>query len=402
MDPTTETVRAMYEQFPYPAVADPELRIGSNVRLLSSYGQLRRAVRRPLQCLEAGCGRGNGALGAAVTQPDVQFTAIDINRVALADATAKARQLGLKNIRFQEVDLMTLDGLDVPEGGFDAIVSSGVLHHLTSPDEGLRQLRRVLAPHGVISLMVYGTHGREPLYRLVRAIDLLVPRDRPIAERLAAARRLVRETAGDALRVGPIELTETIPDNEFVDRYLNVNETSYDVASLWALLERHGLKCLRWLEPEEWELTARTPAGASLSAHLTDLQRYQLVEQISWRHKLSMAAGTVDNGPRQLPLPAEWSTIAFVVNPEVSIEVQTRNLKGSQRVEQVSYRLRTLPGVTLTGLTASVVLALRDQITPFQGKELIKNLGIDRDRALEVLADLVQREVLFCPHPTEV
>jgi hypothetical protein len=58
----------------------------------------------------------------------------------------------------------------------------------------------VLAPHGLISLMVYGTHGREPLYRMVRALDLLVPRDRPIPERLAAARRLVREAGAEALR----------------------------------------------------------------------------------------------------------------------------------------------------------------------------------------------------------
>ena len=96
--------------------------------------------------------------------------------------------------------------------------------------------RRVLAPHGVISLMVYGTHGREPFYRMVRAIDLLVARDRPLAERLAVARRLAREMPAEALRVGPIALDDSISDSEFVDRYLNVNETSYDVATLWGLL----------------------------------------------------------------------------------------------------------------------------------------------------------------------
>jgi SAM-dependent methyltransferase len=388
----------MYERYPYPAVANPEIRAGSNIRLLLSYGQLPRQSRGPLHCLEAGCGRGNGALGAAVTQPDVQFTAIDINRVALADATKKARELGLTNIRFQEVDLMTLEGLEVPEGGFDAIISSGVLHHLTSPDEGLRQLRRVLAPHGLISLMVYGSSGREPLYRLVRALDLLVPRDRAMEERLTVARRLVKEAAAEAVRVGPIELTETIPDNEFVDRYLNVNETSYDIASLWALLARHGLGFVRWLDPEEWELSSRTPAASSVAAHLTDVQRYQLIEQITWRHKLSLVVGTVENGPRQLPRASDWASLTFAVNPELSIEVQTRNLKESQRVEQVAYRLRALPAVTLSGVTASVVLALRDQTTTFQGRDVIQNLGLERERATEILADLVRREILFCPH----
>ena len=120
MDPTTQAVRAMYEQFPYPAVANPELRLGADARLLLSYGRLPHPGRRPLQVLDAGCGRGNGVLGGAASQPDVRFTGIDINRVTLGAAAAKAKELGLKNIRFQEVDLTTLDGLEVPPGGFES------------------------------------------------------------------------------------------------------------------------------------------------------------------------------------------------------------------------------------------------------------------------------------------
>jgi hypothetical protein len=128
------------------------------------------------------------------------------------------------------------------------------------------------------------------------------------------------------------------------------------------------------------------------------MQRYQLVEQITWRHKLSLVAGAVDNAPRALPPPSDWESLTFAVNPEMSIDVQTRNLKDQQRVEQVAYRLRAMPAVALSGLTASVVLALRDQTTTFQGRDVIANLGIDRARAIEILAELVQREIVFCPH----
>ena len=404
MDTTTQAVRAMYEQFPYPAVSEPEIRLGTDARLLLSHGQLQRVRRGPLQCLDAGCGRAGGTLGAATTQPDVQFTAVDINRVALAEAANRARQLGLKNIRFQEVDLTTLEHLDVPEGGYDVIVSSGVLHHLASPDEGLRQLRRVLAPHGVISLMVYGTHGREPLYRMVRAIDLLVPRDRPITERLAVARTLAREMPAEALRVGPVTLNDGIPDSEFVDRYLNVNETSYDVATLWGLLERHGLGFLRWVVPVDWDAPVRTPAGAALTAHLTQLQRYQLVEQIGWRHKLELIVASAENSPRQLPPLDQWLTLFFALNPEVTLELETRNVPSGQRVERIAYRPQARQPVPLTGLSASVLLLLKDRVAAFQGRDLIEQLSalqIDPAHALEVLADLVTREILFCPHPAD-
>jgi hypothetical protein len=251
---------------------------------------------------------------------------------------------------------------------------------------------------------VYGTSGREPLYRMVRAVDLLVPRNRPVTERLAVARRLAQVTTAEALRVGPIELTETLHDNELVDRYLHVNETSYDVASLWDLLERHGLRCLRWVEPEDWALPARTPAGEEIAAHLTELQRYQLVEQIRWRPQLSLVAGTRENSPRQLPPREQWPSLSFALNPDVSLEVETRNLRGTQRAERISYRLRVRPAVKLTGLTASVLLTLRDQTVPFRGKDLIQKLNadrIDRNSTLDVLAELLQSEILFCPHPTE-
>ena len=191
MDQTTLAVRAMYERFPYPAHSAPQIRVGCDVRLALSYGRL-PAPDRPLRVLDAGCGRGVGLLGMASVQPDVQFLGVDMNRVALAEVRAEVARRGMANVAVQEVDLMTLAGLEVPEGGFDLIVSSGVLHHLSDPAEGLRRLRGALAPHGILTVMVYGQHGREGIYRLVRAIDALIPRDRPIEERLAVGRRLVR------------------------------------------------------------------------------------------------------------------------------------------------------------------------------------------------------------------
>ena len=154
---------------------------------------------------------------------------------------------------------------------------------------------------------------------------------------------------------------------------------------------------MRWLEPEEWEISSHASAPSTLGSHLTDLARYQLVEQITWRHKLSMVVGTTGNGPRELPPSSEWAGLTFAVNPEVSIEVQTRNLHQSQRVEQVAYRLRAMPPVSLSGLIASVVLALRDQTAPFQGRELISGLGVDAAQCVEILRELVRREILFGP-----
>ena len=260
MDAITEAVRAMYTAFPYPSGA-PTMRQGNDARVLLSYGARARPPGRPLRVLDAGCGRGVGLVGAATMQPGVEFLGIDLCGAALDEARAETARRGLKNVSLAEVDLMSLDGLAVPDGGFDVIFSSGVVHHLSDPTEGLTRLARVLAPHGVISLMVYGRHGREALYRAVRAIDAVAPRELPLAERLRIGRALLSTAESAALTTGPWGDLRAIGDVEFVDRYLNVHETSYDVPGLFALIERAGLVQLRWVEPADWDAEALVPEG---------------------------------------------------------------------------------------------------------------------------------------------
>jgi SAM-dependent methyltransferase len=402
MDDVTRAVRAMYEEFPYPAGA-PMVRVGGDARLVLARGALPPPTGRRLRALDAGCGRGVGVLGLATLQPDVDFLAVDVNRVALDEARAEAAQRELDNVRFAEVDLMTLDGLEVPEGGFDVIYSSGVLHHLSSPARGLELLRGALAPHGVLVLMVYARHGREPLYRMVRALDALAPRDRPLRERLALGRALAASGAGEALRVGPWTDAATLHDVEFVDRYLNVNETSYDLDELFSLTEGAALSFLGWCTPSDWDVRAVLGAGAvaARASALPERAQWRIVEQCTWRPRFELLLGHAGNAPRA-PLHRDDLEEAWLaVSPEASLEVRTRNLHGTQRTESVALREGTSSSVPLTGPVGTAALLLRDQTTPFQGRALVNELGsfgIDRETALYVLAELLDRRAVYAPH----
>ena len=57
---------------------------------------------------------------------------------------------------------------DVAELGkeFDLIISTGVLHHLPDPAEGLEALQSVLRADGSMYLMLYGKYGRDGIYYL--------------------------------------------------------------------------------------------------------------------------------------------------------------------------------------------------------------------------------------------
>ncbi len=403
MDAVTTRVREQYERFPYPAGA-PALRVAGDVRLLLSLGALDRPRGGTLRALDAGCGRGVGVLGQATLQPDVQFLGIDLSRAALSDASREAVRRGLSNVRFEEVDLMTLDGLESPAGGFDAIFSSGVIHHLSDPAAGLRNLASVLAPHGVISLMVYGARGREPLQRVVRALQRLAPRSLPLDERVNIARALLAAFPSDPIGSGPWRDAARLPDAEIVDRYLNAHEENYDVAGLMQLVESAGLRFLRWSQPGEWEADA--PTLAPHWSKLSPLERWQVIEEVTWRPRLECVLGHVANEPRPPLSRAGLAAAALRVNPEVTFRIEKRNLAGLQRTERIGWRMRAEEPVDVPkGALAQALTLLVDQTTPFAGSDLVGALterGIAVDVALSVVEELVAREILYRPHDADL
>lgn len=403
MDDVTRAIQAMYEDFPYPT-GTPEFRVSADVRLSLSYSALPPPQDRPLRVLDAGCGRGIETLGAAMIQPDVEFLGIDISRTAIDEAKAEAARIGLDNARFELVDLMTLEGLKVPDGGFDLIHSSGVVHHLSDPLNGLKKLKTVLAPHGQIIFMVYGRNGRQPLYRLVEAIDLLIPRTLPVKQRLPAARALAASMRNGPTVVGPWRDAHTISDVEFVDRYLNVNETSYDIDAFFALIEGAGLSHLRWCMPNDWSVASLFAPGAVRDQAMTldPRSQYKLIDKLFWRHRLENHLVHPNNGPRKPLSPGLLAQETFAKNPECSLEVRARTFWHGQKTESVVVRdAQSQPLVFKNPQASNLVLLLRDQDQEFTGAELLSELaklGLSKTQASAAITELMEQGYLYRPH----
>ena len=336
MDSKTTSVRALYEAFPYPS-GGPELRTGADARFVLSKGTLAGTPARTINVLDAGCGRAIGLIGAATIQPDVQFLGADINRVALDEARGAVAERGLENVTLAEVDLTTLDGLEVPEGGFDVIHSSGVVHHLEDPLEGLKHLTRVLAPHGVMVLMVYGKLGRKSIDQVTAFIDALVSRDEPIEERLRVGREamnaMVRAGAGE-----PWATAALLDDVEFVDRYLHIQQASYSVPELYAMLDAAELQPAGWCLPQQWSPQAQLPADmASMIETLDPAQLHAMVEQVTAPRVLELYVVHKANAPWELPKPNELEDCIFAVSPEGTFELTRRAVPTGSRLESIMF-----------------------------------------------------------------
>jgi ubiquinone/menaquinone biosynthesis C-methylase UbiE len=102
------------------------------------------------QILEIGCGTGNVTVSAKRSHPGVQFTGSDPDPRALDRARRKAR--GLSGIRFERGYAQRLP---YPDGSFDRVLSSMMLHHLDEDTkaQAAAEAFRVLRPGGSLHVV---------------------------------------------------------------------------------------------------------------------------------------------------------------------------------------------------------------------------------------------------------
>jgi SAM-dependent methyltransferase len=244
-----EAIRAFYESHPYPAP------VASLERNLDRYRDpaRRRAQSLLLWPLEkprpdrsilvAGCGTSQAARHALM-EPRAHVTAIDLSETSLRHTRDLQHEHDIRNLQLHRLAIERIGDLGET---FDQIVCTGVLHHLSDPDVGLRALRDVLARDGAMHVMVYAPYGRAGITMMQEYCRLLgigvrddelrdlgqtvqaLPVDHPIAGVVKRAKDFARP---DAL----------------ADALLNPQERAYSVPQLYDWLDRCRLKFGRWYE----------------------------------------------------------------------------------------------------------------------------------------------------------
>jgi SAM-dependent methyltransferase len=226
----TEAVRGGYHQIGDPSLYGPVLWPGGR-------------PDRPLNILVAGCGTVQAAY-AAYMNADDQVVGIDLSEASLAHERFLQERHGLENLQLFRGDL-----LDVAMIGrqFDVILCTGVLHHMADPAAGLAALRGVLAPDGVMMLMLYGQTVRTGVYMLQDAFRRMGLEQSP--EGVAQVRHILSELpprhyAQDYIRAA----AELKDDAAIVDTFLHPQDRAYTVPQLLELVEGAGLVFQNWVD----------------------------------------------------------------------------------------------------------------------------------------------------------
>jgi SAM-dependent methyltransferase len=267
----TKAIRVFYESHPYPPP------VASLERRLDTYRDPRRRRAQnlllwPLEksrpdrsILVAGCGTSQAARHALM-EPRARVTAIDLSETSLRHTRDLQQKHDIRNLQLHRLAIERIGKLGQT---FEQIICTGVLHHLSDPDAGLRALRDVLARDGAMHIMVYAPYGRAGIAMMQEYCRLLgigvrddelrdlgetvqaLPTDHPIAGVVKRAKDFARP---DAL----------------ADALLNPQERAYSVPQLYDWVERCGLKFGRWYEQAAYlpqcGAIEDAPQGARLAA----------------------------------------------------------------------------------------------------------------------------------------
>lgn len=226
----TEEIRNGYYQLGDPALYAPAL-------------WPRGRPKRRLDMLVAGCGTVQAAY-TAYMNPEDTVTGIDLSEASLAHERFLQERHSLSNLKLLRGDLLELGDLGRT---FDVILCTGVLHHMSDPARGLAALRHVLAPDGVIVLMLYGQTVRTGVYMLQDAFRHMHIKQSP--EGIAKVRRILTELprrhfANDYIRAA-VELRD---DAAIVDTFLHPQDRAYTVPQLLDLVDGAGLAFQGWVD----------------------------------------------------------------------------------------------------------------------------------------------------------
>jgi ubiquinone/menaquinone biosynthesis C-methylase UbiE len=163
------------------------------------------AVRPGHRVLDIGCGTGSLLVLIKRMHPDVEVVGLDPDPRALARARRKGQRAALSI----QLDRGFSDDLPYPEGAFDRVFSSFMLHHLEAAEKEttLREVRRVLRPGATFHLLDFATpdsNSAGPLARWLHSSHRLKGNsDEQILSLMRQAGLLdPKRVAGRALLVG--------------------------------------------------------------------------------------------------------------------------------------------------------------------------------------------------------
>ena len=155
------------------------------------------SYRSDFRILVAGAGTDGGLsyLAEQLHHTKSETVYLDFSSSSMILAQFKVRIKGVSNVVWVMEWMENIPRLGL--SGFDFIGCTGVLHHLKSPQIGLKGLSEAQLPYGGIYLMVYGRYCRTGVYHVQHMCQLIINGIHNMVDELIIARRILESLSKD-------------------------------------------------------------------------------------------------------------------------------------------------------------------------------------------------------------
>ncbi len=215
-----------------------------NKRVITTEGKL---------ILDAGCGTGFTSLVLAESNPGAKIIGVDLSEESVNLAQKRLEYHGFNNVDFQALAIE-----DIPELGieFDYINCDEVLYLLPDPVVGLKAMRSVLKPDGIIRANLHSAINRANYFRAQEVFKMMGlmdenPREMEIElvhETMNALKDQVvlkRQTWGSLFE----ENKEAVLTNQLL-----LGDKGFTIPGMFSVLKAADLEFISMVSWRKWEL----------------------------------------------------------------------------------------------------------------------------------------------------
>lgn len=315
-----EKIRQQFDSAPYPRIpVDESPKDKPNFlyihNLVTAYYLRNQKVidTKGKVILDAGCGSGYKSLVLAEANPGAKIIGVDISEASVKLAQQRLEYHGFDNTEFHVSFLEDLPKLGIK---FDYINCDDVLYLLPDAVAGLKAMKSVLQPEGIIRVNLHSSLQRTNFFRaqnLFKFMGLMDdnPEDMEIG--------IVRETM-NALKDGVSLKSQTWhpkyneDEGVILANQLLVGDKGIEIPQFFSLLRAANLEFINMVNWREWDLMSlfKEPDDlpAFLGMNLPELsieEKLRLFELFHPVHRLlDLWCGNLDKTQSFVPI-AEWT-----------------------------------------------------------------------------------------------
>ncbi len=248
-----EEVRNQYENYPYPP-RDPqnEKKFFTYVPTVSLeflnyyHYEGRQDFSNGYRVLIAGGGTGDAVVTLAEQCRDknVKITYLDISKASMEVAKSRLKVRSIED-KVDWIHGSLLDCANIFDEKFDYINCSGVLHHLDSPEEGLKALSSVLKDDGLMAIMLYAKYGRQAVYQIQDLLKILNKNENNMKQKVENCKAIFNNLPQTNAYWSVNKLFPDLQeygDIGIYDMFLHSNDVSYSVPEVYDFVKTCNLE----------------------------------------------------------------------------------------------------------------------------------------------------------------